>query len=63
MSVGGGEDFDLWRGRQRMRTQVEAPPPDAERMRNADYRDEKHGRLWALALVIAVLVFLQFTGD
>lgn len=54
----GGEDFDLWRGLERMRAQAGAASlEDADRMRAADCREETRGRLLALA---AVLTFLAW---
>ena len=60
----GGEDFDLWRGLQRIRRQAQAPTPeDAERMRETDYKEERQGRVMALALVVLIYLFFVVSGN
>jgi len=55
----GGEDFDLWRGLQRMRAQTGAASlADADRMRRADSREETLGRLMALAVAVAAYIIV-----
>ena len=58
----GGEDFDLWRGLQRIRAQSEAASlEDAERMRDADCREEARGRLLALGAVVVFVLYRLIT--
>ena len=61
---GGGEDFDLWRGLQRIRRQTDAASlEDADRMRETDTRDEQRGRLWALGALVGSYTLIMMTAS